>query len=179
MPSLEAQNGRHSIVLANESQDIVLRCAFNRNHPGGSRGHCCGWVRNAYHTHRAQRSHADQPSERPCRFSKMVGRFCVTYPCPEPLASMEGTKRVPRCRGELSIVDVAPQLTAAVSKRWTGRGVRDCALMEGLVIRHCGTGSCNDSGFHIGSTAINTHRPYRRRYYPHRPRQHPQRGCPT
>ena len=40
--SLEAQNGLHSIILANECKGIILRCALTRGHAGASRGHCDG-----------------------------------------------------------------------------------------------------------------------------------------
>jgi hypothetical protein len=63
----------------NEYPGIILRCAFTTGHSGGSRGHCHGGVRAAYHTHRAQLAHADQPGGRPWRFAKMMARFCVTY----------------------------------------------------------------------------------------------------
>ena len=42
MPSLGAQNGLCSIILADEYTGIMLPCALTVGHSGGSRGHCYG-----------------------------------------------------------------------------------------------------------------------------------------
>src|SRR6266704_2135349 len=63
MPSLDAHNGLRSILLLNVYG--VLRCALTVGHSGASKGHCYGGIKDAYHTHRAQLSHADQPGGRP------------------------------------------------------------------------------------------------------------------
>src|SRR6266700_3934876 len=74
LPPLDAQNALRSIVLANEYSLIILRCALTVGHSGGCMGHFYSIAGDAYHTHWAQLSLADQPGGRPWRVPKMMVR---------------------------------------------------------------------------------------------------------